>query len=218
MHSLLFPTTIVDNFLDQPFKYVEFANTLNYKSDEEGKWPGVRTEDLIINYPSVIHKIVKKTLALFYNFQNESISWNVSAYFQKINSNYTKGWIHSDVGSQLTAIIYFCDSGFGTSIYRPKDILNFKGLINQKEKLECYKNIQKINELSNYRDENNNQFEKSITVDSSFNRMMCFQGICAHGADNFISNDNSERLTLIMFISKIVPQISYPIERSKFLL
>ena len=220
MHSLMFPTTIVDDFLHEPFQYVKLANALQYERDKDGRWPGLRTENLVINYPDMVHRVVKKIMSLYYNlycFEQEYVNWHVTAYFQKVSSNYNKGWIHSDIGNQLTSIIYFCESGLGTSIFRPKEILNFKGIINSKEKYESYKNIEKINELSRYREENNNQFIKTITVDSCFNRLLCFEGGHPHGVDNFENEDNNlDRLTLILFISKIVPANCFPIERSKF--
>lgn len=217
MHSLLFPTTIVDDFLHEPFQYVEFAKSLEFASDPEGRWPGLRTKNLVIDYPDLVHHIVKKIMSLFFNFLNEKVDWRVGCYFQKVNTIYSNGWIHSDP-NQLTSLIYFCNSGFGTSLYGPKDITNFKGVINGIEKRQSYINLNKLEEYKNFKKENNNQFSKIVTVDSKFNRLFCFEGGTYHGVDNFVNDKNQEdRLTMILFISNITTEHNFPITRSKFL-
>lgn len=216
MHSLLFPTTIVDNFLLDPDQFLNLASNQKYYLDKEGRWPGVRTKNLVEYYPYLIHNLVGKILSLYYNLKQEELTWNVSAFFQKVTSSYSKGWIHSD-DSQLSIIIYLCKEGLGTSIYKPNDISTFKGVIHREKKIASYKEPLKLNEYSVFRDENNNQFKKVISVDSCFNRLLCFEGGQFHGVDNFIdSNDKDERLTMVMFINNISSTINFPIHRSKF--
>lgn len=216
MSTVLFPTVVLDNFLDEPFQFVDLANRLKYENSKDGLWPGTRTEDLVINYPEMTHRVVKKILSLYYNPQDE-VSWSVSAFFQKVSSRYNQGWIHLDPQAQLTSIIYFCNSGFGTSIYTPKDISTFGGIVNADKKHESYSNFSEIDKYSSYREENNKQFVKTIGVDSNFNRMFCFEGGSFHGVDNFENKaDTTERLTMVLFISNILSSSRFPIERSRF--
>ena len=216
MHSLLFPTTVVDNFLTDPHEYVNLANSLEFFSDPQGRWPGLRTENLVEKYPNMVHRLVEKIMSIYYNFDNESLNWNVISCFQKVNSSYVEGWVHGDE-TVLSSIIYLCDSGFGTSLYKPKDISKFESIINREQKFDSYKNPEKILEYTSHRIENNSQFEKSLTVDSQFNRMFCFEGGNFHGVDNFRNPENNfERLTLVLFITHVTPSKSFPIQRVKF--
>lgn len=216
MDSLLFPTTIVDNFLDQPHKYVEFANSLEYLPDPNGKWPGVRSVNLSEHYPQMVNRIITKITSLFYNFENQqdNLNWESLCYFQKVSSTFNSGWVHSD-NMQLTSIIYFCEPGYGTSIYLPKDITIFNGLINSQKKFESYKNTDCIMEYQKYKDHNNGLFDKTISVDSKFNRCFLFESQNFHCADNFINkDDNTDRLTMIFFIDNLCSN-NFPIQRSK---
>ena len=36
---MIYPTTIVDNFFDDPDKIVEYSKKLNYKKDPNNDWP-----------------------------------------------------------------------------------------------------------------------------------------------------------------------------------
>ena len=217
MDSLLFPTTIVDNFLETPEKYVELANSLEYNYDPLGRWPGTRSCDLSMHYPMMMDRIIIKIMSLFYNFDTSTdfIKFDSNSNFQKVNSCYDTGWVHCDDG-HLTAIIYFCNEGFGTSLCSPKNIESFSKIQNDEQKRESYKNLNKIKEYNEYRDQNNDMFTKTVSVDSKFNRLFVFESGNFHVADNFtnqIKNDN-ERLTMVIFIDRIGSN-KFPIQRCK---
>ena len=42
----IFPILCQDDFFDNPDEIREYALSLDYKSDENGHWPGVRTRPL----------------------------------------------------------------------------------------------------------------------------------------------------------------------------
>lgn len=217
MDSLLFPTTVVDNFLDQPHKYVEFANSLEYLPDPNGRWPGVRSVNLTEHYPHMVNRIILKITSLFYNFQSQQDFLNLqsSCYFQKVNSTYQSGWVHSDVESHLTAIIYFCDEGVGTSLCEPKEISSFFSNTNTNKKYESYKKSDEIEIYKQYREENNNLFTKTISVDSQFNRLFLFESDRFHCADNFVCADSKiDRLTMVLFLHNLQSD-KFPIQRCK---
>lgn len=216
MDSVLFPTTIVDNFLDQPFKYIDLANRLNYSPDPYGNWPGLRSENLSNLYPEMINRIIGKIASQFYNFENDQdyLEWTSMSFFQKVSSNYKTGWTHLDT-TQLTCLIYFCREGFGTSLYNIKDIETYSNLIHTEEKEKSYKNVSNIDQYDNFKEKNNSQFVKSITVDSAFNRLLTFESDTYHAADNFCNDlEDQERLTLILFISDLKSK-KFPIQRCK---
>jgi galactitol-specific phosphotransferase system IIB component len=217
MNSLLFPTTIVDDFLNQPNQYVDLASSLEYLPSSDGAWPGVRTENLSELYPEMINNIIFKLMSLYYNFfkWDESIHWTSQSYFQKVDNIYDDGWVHCDLHSHLTSIIYLCDNGLGTSLCIPKNITTFSGLKNQQQKFESYKNPEKIATMKQFKEDNNSMFQKTISIDSRFNRLLVFESQNYHCADNFKNiKSNVERLTLIIFINNIVSN-KFPIQRCK---
>lgn len=217
MSSLIFPTSIIDNFLDQPNKYVDLANSLDYDYDNEGRWPGLRTKNISALYPQMINKIIKQILSLYYDFHlsNEMVSWESSSSFQKINSLYTDGWVHKDY-EQLTSILYLCGPGFGTSLCVPKNIETFTDVEHLDKKEESYLNIKDVDKFEKFKLKNNSLFEKTISVDSMFNRLLVFESQNYHVADNFVNtaSKDSDRLTLVIFIKNISCS-KFPIQRCK---
>jgi hypothetical protein len=217
MDSLIFPNTIVDNFLDDPHKYVEFADTLEYSPSQSGSWPGVRSKDLSVLYPNMVERLLKKMFSLFYTFDQNIVdfySCSSNCYFQKVSSDYNNGWVHMD-NCQLTAIVYLCNSGYGTSLCKPKDITTFYSEINSEKKYESHNNVDRLSEFQKYKDENNNLFNKTVTVDSQFNRLFLFESHFFHSADNFCNkDDNKDRLTMIFFINRLCVK-NFPIQRCK---
>ena len=60
---------IFDNFLEDPDEVLEYANTCQYFTAEEyqkidplesiGNWPGLRSNDLQLEFPDITHKLNK---------------------------------------------------------------------------------------------------------------------------------------------------------------
>jgi hypothetical protein len=210
---MIWPTIIVDNFFDEPEKIIEYSQKLKFGPDTDGQWPGVRTglmgnlDDKFFNY--INYKIVR----LIYPMNHLQMSWKSNQYFQKINGNIFKneGWVHSDSPAEFTAIIYLSKhKNCGTSLYDKKHLFNAS--INDKEKREAYKNLNFKNEMK-YLKQNNDLFEKNLTVDSKFNRLVIFDSNQYHAADKFKDEKNDEeRLTLITFFYELSAEsIKYPV-------
>ena len=51
---MLVPNIIADNFFDDCDDIIKIANSLPYKPDPEGKWPGVRSDSLNKISPSLL--------------------------------------------------------------------------------------------------------------------------------------------------------------------
>jgi hypothetical protein len=212
---MLYPITCVDNFFDNPNDIKNYAETLNYSHCLEGNWPGERSNYLHEINPAFFNWCSEKILSIYFPQIHEYLEWSAKMQFQRINgSEYNhEGWIHKDnIDSEFTAIIYLSEeSKCGTSIYKPKldNFINYakekkEGYLNKKTNLKCLK-------------ENNSKFEKTINFDSSYNRIILFDGGYLHGADNF---GKEERLTLITFFSNIKitkPEIclKYPVSEMK---
>ena len=96
----------------------------------------------------------------------------------------------------------------GTSIYDSKKICSSE--LNDEHKKQIYlKNL--FLEENKYLNENNDQFEETISIKSKFNRFVMFDGANFHAAQKFLENNiQEERLTLIGFFDDIYfPGIKY---------
>lgn len=214
---MLFPTLIIDNFFRHPERVVDFSNNITYEKDKEYKWPGKRSKEIHeINQNFFIY-FATKVLSVLYPMNYKQISFNLSLKFQKISSDYkNNGWVHLDYPKELTAIVYLSKhKNCGTSIYDYKGI--FPAPVNEKNKMDMYKNVKNTkNNLCV--EENNNNFEETININSKYNRLLLFDSSQLHAAHKFIDEDIKEdRLTLIGFFNLINgPFIKYPcVENSR---
>ena len=213
MMSYLIPTTIVDNFFEDPMKVREYALAQNFFSDAESSWPGKRTDPLPKINPKLFHHVIKKSLQIFYR-DDEQFEYESTMYFQLSDCSYGTGWIHADVANMITGIIYLNPNGqlsSGTTIYQPKTVGNEP--INLDIKQQSFAGT--IQDCTQARDENNDQFEETIIIKNKFNRLILFDSHLYHGANDFIGNDkDSSRLTLVFFINRLFTR-NFPIYRMK---
>jgi hypothetical protein len=210
---MIWPTIIVDNFFDEPNKVVEYSKKLNFKKNPEGIWPGERTNQLANLDINFFNWVIYRIIRVMFPMNHKNFTWNADQFFQKINGKiYTdEGWVHSDIEDEVTAIIYLSNhKNCGTSLYTPKYMSN--GVMHTNEKEEGYKNLN-LKKSKKYLKENNELFEKNLTIDSKFNRLVLFDSKQFHAADMFGDNVNDdERLTLITFFHQIhTPYIKYPL-------
>jgi len=201
------PVTILDNFLDNPDKIRNWALSLEYFTDPEGRWPGLRTKQLAeINEP-FFHLICKKYFSQFYDLKKEQIKWVVSMQFQIVDEKYHSGWIHSDEGTaQVTGIIYLTPNSNlngGTSIYQEKKniITSVHNYTQIKE--DSHLNKITIEEVKKYKDEHNSQYEETIRVSNIYNRLISFDSHLHHAAQAFFGKDTESRLTLVFFVNEL---------------
>ena len=78
-------------------------------------------------------------------------------------------------------------------------------VINTEFKHDYYKNTEKIKtEEEKYLKENNDQFEKTLTLNSRYNRLILFDSSNLHAAEKYSEeNINEDRLTLVTFFTEI---------------
>lgn len=208
--NYVIPTTVVDNFFEDPIAIRKYALSLDYELDPEGRWPGKRSKNLHIINRGLFDNICEKFFSLFYDVENdENLRWTVKAAFQLTDSSYEEGWVHSDL-SLISAVIYLNDNpdpNTGTTIYKPKTVGT--KMLHTEEKIRQIRN--KNN--GNYRKENNEQFEESIIIKNKFNRLVAFDGYSYHGANMFEgSTEETSRLTLVFFVEELRGN-KYPIQK-----
>ena len=213
MMSYLIPTTIVDNFFEDPIQIRNYALSQDFSNDLENSWPGKRTNSLHIINPKLFHHVIKKSLQIFYK-DDEHYEYEATMQFQLTDYSYGTGWVHSDSDNIITGIIYLNPNdqlSSGTTIYQPKTIGNTP--INLDIKQQYFKGT--IQDCTQARNDNNDQFEETIVIKNKFNRLVLFDSHLYHSANNFIGNDlDDSRLTIIFFIDKLFTR-NFPIHRMK---
>lgn len=200
---MIYPTIILDNFFNDPYKIVEYSKSLEYSEDKEGNWPGKRSEPL--------HKIDRvffesfgcKILSIFYPMVKDKFSFNCELFFQKMSKEYNnEGWVHSDFNTDFTSIIYLSNhKKCGTSFFDSKKICPNFQFLDKKREMYIQKKF-KDNEI--YVKNNNDMFTETINVKSKFNRGIIFDGAQYHGSQKIVEEGVEEdRLTLIGFFWNI---------------
>lgn len=206
----MIPYTIVDNFFKEPEKIVQYAKSLTYDIRQKN-YPGVRAD---IEDKKLKQEIHEKIMSLFFDLDKERIEWDTSIHFQKTSKDDIAGWIHQDIESIITCIVYLSDNeNEGTSIYELKDkkidITKIeKDYISPRE--EAFLDKNKILDQENKRLEWNNYFKETLYVPSKYNRLFAFFGPIWHGVPKFISD---ERLTLTFFTFKLTSITHLPLVR-----
>ena len=205
---MYFPITVIDNFYDDPDTIVEMAHQFKFYNkaemgSEDAYWPGKRTKPLgEINY-SFFSFSCKRVLGSIY----ESIPrFNCQNVFQKISAPpkaLNTGWIHCDIPSILSCIIYLTKGeSHGTSFYKPKKPGpdNIEGHVQRYYDTPKGPNI-KPQDYNKGLLKNNNQFIKTVEVEGVYNRAIIFDSSEWHGANAF--GTAGERLIQVFFFGKI---------------
>ena len=115
---------VFDNFLEDPDEVLEYASTCQYFTAEEyqkidplesvGNWPGLRSNDLQLEFPDITHKLNK----MF----NVRVGW-LTFYQHLVSQNIGKPTPHTDVRWDFSGVIYLKGSD-GTWI--DNEIVPFK--------------------------------------------------------------------------------------------
>lgn len=212
-----FPLTVVDNFFENPYGVIEYANSLNY-SNERRNYPGGRTADLYQINRDFFNSINNKILSIFFD-REKSIESKCCIFFQKETYQEMEKmgkaahWIHHDVEFDLIFIVYLNPNlNAGTSVYKQKKDFaispyNFNGPSLFSEKNMSLKDIDKI-----YK-EHAEYYELISLCNGNFNTAFIFPCKLAHAANVIDNFKKQDRLFLIgmmgNFISEKMPLDQY---------
>jgi hypothetical protein len=209
----------MDDFFSDPEKIINFCSTLQFGKDPLGRWPGERTvalHEIDFDFFEYIHR---KILSILYPNNFKDIAFTAESYFQKVSSkrHLNPGWIHED-DAEITAIVYLSKhKNCGTSIWKKKNFYNSNLIAPKKHSFNLSDKHQK-KEIAAV-DKHNNNFEKSLEVNSMYNRIVLFDSNQHHSASNFLDkNVKEDRLTLITFINRIVLEkgtLHYPVSECR---
>ena len=216
MECNVFPTSIFDNFYDDPDSVREYALSLEYRN-WRGTYPGLRSKPLPEINKGFWQRSYHKVLSMFgdYYHTEDDTNYTVDSCFQKISrfssdpeDPVNAGYIHNDEPADLAAVVYLDKDPFinnGTSLYT----LDNPSSNNELRKPSLVENVLGVSETSNiddiqkYREsiiENNKQYNLTVEVKNCYNRMIAYSGNQWHGQTNYyMPSDEDFRLTQVFF-------------------
>lgn len=214
--NTIIPTTIVDDFFEDPDSIRAFALAQQYQKDEQGRWPGLRAAPLEQLNNQLFQHVCHRMLSVFWDVGNIPLHWSAYGTFQQVSREYGEGWIHQDADSLITAIVYLTpnsSTGAGTSIYRRKNITVPLNPNYEVAKRTAYLsgNMTSL-DYTHALTATNAQYEETVRVNNLYNRLLIFDSKLYHGVPAF-DTGGSERLTLTLFFKNIGSPILSPIQR-----
>lgn len=213
------PNIIFDDILYDPHSLIEYSKTLEYFTDKNFNWPGVRSKSLHEINPKLFRELMLLFLSKIYDLNYFKVYFSASLNFQKISNmsfdqnNYLTeenlGWVHRDdsAGSLYSGIVYLNEDYWnygGTCLYNRKKKLNLMVEDSVDIKKQLFSNDPNLNieYLRKFKKEFSDNFESKLVVPNMFNRLFLFDSSQFHSHD-FYSKTDKERLTLIFFIHSI---------------
>ena len=173
--ALNMKSIVIDNFLKDPWKIIEFSKTLEYSGPPKtAYWRGLRTENLkdidIQFFTGIAHKILYSYFETQYNYGVDG-----SMYFHQYGESGAGGIddsydVHTDE-SLYAGIIYLSPNvpmDNGTQLYRKVD----------------------------------GEYLPDVVYHNKFNRLIMFPGNIPHSAMK-LTGGNDNRLTLLFFIETL---------------
>ena len=204
----LFPTLVVDDFLDDPDYVYNLAKNAEYNDPGHTNHPGVASKLKIHEIDQKLFDTILQKILGYYWDLNYPVNYMVDMEFQRIQSNdegiLNKGIIHVDSEMAMAAgLIYLnhdAPRDTGTSFYKLKDD-SYK--INQKELLDPiakYHAGEHVDGIEKICQDHYDMFEETMRVQNQYNRLLFYSGDEWHTATSY---DNQTRYTLRYFISEL---------------
>jgi len=206
-------TIIQDDFFEDPDDIRRFALQQEYEPCPVGKWPGKRTELLrSINADFAKYFVEKLVPIRFVGVR----SVDLASYFHIIpkfsddpSSILNRGFVHIDAydgnsfNPNLSGVVYLTPGihkRCGTSTFQLKPHVD-QSKVNMAvaEKHALYKSGVLVEDFYKKVANHYDQFEETVRVDNIYNRLVTFDTQIWHGANNFHSGIQEDRLTLVWF-------------------
>ena len=238
------PVTL-DNFFENPDEIRELglrsleSDKVIKSRDDDGEWPGYRSEPLWEIDEELTHRITEKILSCYFNLDFERISWDqswlqfhlISSLDKDKNNIKNKGWIHRDGidprhpqkaqfdnvrSEELAGLIYLTpdiERNTGTSLFNMKKDKTLKDWDKTHEaRMPLFKG-DPINdeEIKEQWEKHRSCFIEKLRFENIYNRLIMYDAKEFHAANSFYTSKNN-RLTLVFFIGGIRAN-KWPLER-----
>ena len=201
---ILFPTLVVDDFLEDPDYVLCLATNAEYNDPDHTNYPGVASKKKIYELDQeLFDTILQKIFGYYWNLNNP-VKFRVDMEFQKIEKN-GQGIIHLDTtyGALAAGVIYLnqdIERDTGTSFYKLIDP-DYK--IKQHEFLDPiarYHAGEHVDGLDNICEKHYNMFEETMRVQNQYNRLVTYDSNVWHTATSY---GDQTRYTLRFFINEL---------------
>ena len=200
---LLFPTLVVDDFLDNPDYVLDLAENTEYNDPGHTNYPGVASKNKIYELDQQLFDTILQKIFGYYWDLNNPVNFNVEMEFQKIESN-GQGIIHLDTtfGALGAGVIYLNnkpEKDTGTSFYK---LLDPDYNIGEQflDPVARSHAGEHVDELDNICEKHFNMFEETMRVQNQYNRLVTFDSNVWHAAT---SCGDQTRYTLRFFINEL---------------
>ena len=200
----LFPTLVVDDFLEDPDYVLCLATNAEYNDPNHTNYPGVASKNKIHELDQELFDTILQKIFGYYWDLNNPVKFRVDMEFQKIEKN-GKGIIHLDTtyGALTAGVIYLnqdIDRDTGTSFYKLTDP-DYK--IKQHEFLDPiarYHAGEHVDGLDNICEKHYNMFEETMRVQNQYNRLVTYDSNVWHTATSY---GDQTRYTLRFFVNEL---------------
>ena len=205
----LFPTLVVDDFLEDPDYVLCLATNAEYNDPGHTNYPGVASKNKIHELDQELFDAILEKIFGYYWDLNNPVKFRVDMEFQKIEKNGI-GIIHLDTthGALAAGVIYLnqdIDRDTGTSFYKLIDP-DYK--IKQHEFLDPiarYHAGEHVDGLDNICEKHYNMFEETMRVQNQYNRLVTYDSNVWHTATSY---GDQTRYTLRFFVKELEVEAS----------
>ena len=219
----LFPTLVIDDFLDDPDYLSDLARSVEYKDPSYTNHPGVASKNAINEIePELFGTIHRKLLSVCWDL-TKPVSYNTVMDFMKIEYKHdgvlNNGIVHvdSESGSTCAGVIYLnkdLHKDAGTSFYRRLDDTYTLDRHDRKEFLDSVarhhagENVEGIEKImQDHRD----KFEETMRVQNQYNRLLTYGSDVYHAHTS--CGRGQTRYTLRFFMDLESKHQDYPLRR-----
>ncbi len=199
----LFPTLVVDDFLDDPDYVLCLATNAEYNDPGYTNYPGVASKNKIYELDQELFNTILQKIFGYYWDLNNPVNFNVEMDFQKIESS-GQGIIHLDTtyGALGAGVIYLnqnAEKDTGTSFY---ELLDPSYRIEEQflDPVARYHAGEHVDGIDKICEKHYNMFEETMRVQNKYNRLVSYASDVWHTATSY---GNQTRYTLRFFINEL---------------
>ncbi len=197
------PTIVIDNFYEEPDLWREYALSQEFYKGDRGSWPGLRTK-LLHELDQDIFRVTLRKLLMVMAQYGYSEFLELQTGFQMIDGTYGRGWVHDDDPKlNIAGVIYLnkeAPLGSGTTIYKDQNDFNGDKYTEMFMDDVLIASPEDRAKYEKYREEQVAHFQKTVTVESVYNRLIIFDTRNWHSAEKFFGDSvDSARLTQVIF-------------------
>ena len=199
----LFPTLVVDDFLEDPDYVLCLATNAEYSDPGHTNYPGVASKNKIHELDQELFDTILQKIFGYYWDLNNPVKFNVEMEFQKIESN-GQGIIHLDTtfGALGAGVIYLNnkpEKDTGTSFYK---LLDPDYNIEEQflDPVARSHAGEHVDGLDNICEKHYNMFEETMRVQNQYNRLVSYASDVWHTATSY---GDQTRYTLRFFVNEL---------------